>query len=77
MRYTGATVKELKGSPASGQVARLQVGIGLWVARGLLVKVEYVNQTTTGFGAGTAVDRLAVGLDPKFSGIISEVSVSF
>lgn len=77
VRYTGATVKELKGSPASGQVARLQVGIGLWVARGLLVKVEYVNQTTTGFGEGTAVDRLAVGLDPKFSGIISEVSVSF
>lgn len=76
-RYSGATVKELKGSPASGQVARLQVGIGMWLAQGMMLKVEYVNQTYTGFGAGTTVDRMGVGLDPKFSGIITEVSVAF
>ena len=77
IRYTGTAAKELNGAPATGKVGRLQAGIGLWIAKGMLLKVEYVNQTYTGFDAGMKVDRMAVGLSPKFSGLISEISISF
>ena len=77
IRYTGTTAKELYGAPATGKVERVQVGIGLWLARGMLLKVEYVNQAYTEFDADMKVDRMAVGLSPKFSGIISEISISF
>ena len=77
IRYTGTTAKELNGAPATGKVERVQVGIGLWIARGMLLKVEYVNQAYTDFDADMKVDRMAVGLSPKFSGLISEISISF
>ena len=77
IRYTGATAKELSGAPAVGKVERVQVGVGLWLAKGMLLKVEYVNQAYTGFDADMKVDRMPVGLSPKFSGLITEISVSF
>ncbi len=76
LRLSGANAKLLSSAASDGKVQRVQAGFGYWVGDGILLKVEYVSQTYSDFGVGTAVDRLAVGLNPKFSGVITEVSVS-
>ncbi|HYK01119.1 MAG TPA: hypothetical protein VE974_05140 [Thermoanaerobaculia bacterium] len=77
-RYSGANVSKLAGNDSDGKVARIQVGGGFWLTKNLLMKVEYVTQSYSGFREGQVVNNnVAAWRDPSFSGVISEVSFSF
>lgn len=58
-----------------GKVNRIQVGGGFYLNPGVLVKVEYVNQTTDGFPTGYINNRTNLGLNPSFSGLVVETAV--
>ena len=75
-RYSGATAELLNGTAASGAVERYQVGFGFWINNGILLKVEYVDQTYRDFDPEAVVDRLAVGKQPRLYGLITEVSMA-
>ena len=76
-RYSAADAQRFSGdSSNNGRVDRYQAGIGAWVLDGLLLKVEYVYQTTSGFDHG-AVSGIQLNEDPKFQGVIAEFSFSF
>ena len=77
-RYSGANTTQLAGADSDGKVNRLQVGGGFWLTRNLLMKVEYVHQTYSGFATGQVVNNnIQAWRNPEFSGVISEVSFSF
>ena len=71
-RYSGAAARMLNGTSSNARVNRFQVGGGLWLADGLLFKLEYVDQTYRRFPTGSAYV-----LNPRFHGVLFEGSVSF
>jgi hypothetical protein len=62
---------EIVGAPADVNVERTQFGLGLFVTRNLLAKVEYVNQTYNGFPATNILNG------GRFHGLMFEGAVSF
>ncbi|HEX6177126.1 MAG TPA: hypothetical protein VF057_02105 [Thermoanaerobaculia bacterium] len=77
-RYSAADAESIGGNLSSGKVQRYQAGGGLWLTRNLLMKLEYVDQTYTGFRAGEMVNNnIQAWRNPSFKGLISEVSFSF
>lgn len=77
-RYSGATTEMLTGRVTDGKVSRMQFGGGFWLTRNLLMKLEYVTQEYKGFRAGDMVNNgIQASRDPKFSGMVAEVSFSF
>jgi hypothetical protein len=77
-RYSVADAESIAGKLSTGEVARYQIGGGLWLTRNLLMKVEYVDQKYTGFAQGEMVNNnIQAWRDPSFQGVITEVSFSF
>jgi len=70
-RYNVADVVKMNGLEAEGTVSRIQLGLGVWVVPGMLLKAEYVNHITKDF------TTTALQYDPEFSGFLTEVSISF
>lgn len=76
-RYSAANARRFQGSSANdGMLDRWQAGGGLHVMEGVLLKVEYVSQRSSGFREGSLAG-VDLGERPKFSGMIAEVSFSF
>lgn len=77
-RYSAANATKISNLDSNAKVNRIQVGGGLWLTRNLLVKVEYVTQKYNGFRSGDMVNNgIQASRDPKFSGMVAEVSFSF
>lgn len=70
-RYNAATTDMYKGLESDGKIDRYQVGIGLWLLPEMLLKAEYVTQKATGFSQGLWQ------YNPKFSGLVFEMSIDF
>jgi len=70
-RYNAAAAHMLNDLDSDGTVSRIQVGFGAWVVPGMLIKAEYVNHKTKDFTTTN------LQYDPKFSGFLTEVSISF
>ncbi|MCC5850122.1 MAG: hypothetical protein JJU29_18715 [Verrucomicrobia bacterium] len=76
-RYSSADASRLGGdSNNDGRVDRWQVGAGARLFDGLLLKLEYVHQRSSGFQSGTFGD-VELNEDPGFQGLIMEFSFSF
>lgn len=69
-RYDVASTSMFNGKASDGYVGRSQVGIGLWLAKGMLLKVGYVYQQYENF------NQVYLG-NPEFNGLVSEMSVAF
>lgn len=76
-RYSGARADIVNGASSNGRIDRYQIGGGLWLAKGILAKVEYVDQRFRDFAAGTTVNGIAVAKDPEFNGASVEFSANF
>lgn len=76
-RYSRADADEINSVASSGRIGRAQVGGGIWLTKDILAKLEYVDQRFKKFAAGTTVDGIAAGKDPKFSGLSLEFSAKF
>ena len=76
-RYSAADAQRFAGDSSNdGRIDRFQIGGGAWVLDGLLLKLEYVYQTTSGFDHGT-MSGVELSQDPEFQGLIAEFSFSF
>lgn len=69
-RYSKVQLSDYRGSSTDASVDRLQVGLGLWVSDYMLFKTEYVNQNYRDFKAPYPAN-------PRFSGVLAEMSMSF
>ncbi len=66
------------GVDSSGWVDRFQVGGGYWLTKDLLAKLEYVYQQYNNFDPNTGVvDGVEAYHNPRFSGVVMEVSFGF
>jgi predicted porin len=78
LRYSGAYAQKINDRSSDGIVNRLQAGGGYWIARTMLVKLEYVYQWYDKFSsAGGEVGGIDAWRDPSFNGVILEASFSF
>ena len=78
LRYSGAYAQKINDRSSDGIVNRLQAGGGYWIARTMLVKLEYVYQWYDKFSsAGGEVGSIDAWRDPSFNGVILEASFSF
>lgn len=73
--YDAATQSILERE--TGIARRVQVGAGFRLYEGIVVKAEYVKQTTSGFSAGFRNGGTDLGLNPEFSGFSVETAVRF
>ena len=84
-RYTGASARHLVSSAdptrdvtSDGFVHRFQLGGGYWLHDLILAKLEYVHQFYEGFRAdGSQVSGVDVWQNPRFDGVLMEVSLTF
>lgn len=77
-RYNTAAAQKLASNDVDGSVQRVQLGGGFWLVKDqLLMKGEYVNQWTSDFASGTRFNGVDYSTDPKFYGVIIEVSANF
>jgi hypothetical protein len=77
-RYSYAVAQSVHGVPSNGWVDRIEVGGGYWLTNNLLGKLEYVYQQYHGFSAADGmVDGVEGFRNPRFSGVVLEVSFSF
>lgn len=76
-RLSGAEADKIDGKDSNGSVTRAQVGIGYWITRHMLAKVELVHQEYSDFDAGVSVSGVDAGRDPSFDGVITEVGFAF
>lgn len=60
----------------SGEVTRVQVGLGVWATRHILLKLEYVDEQAEDFTTDSALDVDAT-IDPEFDGAVMEVNMTF
>lgn len=74
-RYSTARASKLADVEVDGVVNRIQVGAGFKLYEGILMKAEYVNQTTSGFNTGYSNGGADLGLNPEFSGFSIETAV--
>jgi hypothetical protein len=78
LRYSGAYAQKINDVSSDGIVNRIQAGGGYWIARTMLVKLEYVYQWYDKFSpAGGDVGGIDAWRDPSFNGVILEASFSF
>jgi hypothetical protein len=61
----------------AGVARRVQAGAGFRLYEGIVVKAEYVKQTTSGFSEGYRNGGTDLGLNPEFSGLSLETAVRF
>lgn len=61
----------------TGLARRVQLGAGFRLYEGIVVKAEYVKQTTSGFSEGFRNGGTDLGLNPEFSGFSVETAVRF
>lgn len=78
-RYSNIDYSKFLANDNTGNVNRFQLGFGSFITKNILLKGEYVYQKASGFNAGTTgvVTSVDVGNQPKFSGVVLEVAVSF
>lgn len=78
-RYSNINYSEFLSSDNKGDVYRIQAGFGSFITKNILLKAEYVYQAASGFNEGTTgvANSVDVGIDPKFSGVVLEIGVSF
>lgn len=76
-RYSGASPDLLNDVSSNGSVTRYQAGLGYWLNRYILGKIEYVHQTMDGFVEGDVVGGVEAWREPSFSGPVLEVSLAF
>lgn len=63
-------------SSSSGNVTRIQAGVGMWIFDGFLGKLEYVKEEASDFNENAALGTDAT-LDPEFDGLIAEFSMTY
>ncbi len=61
----------------AGTARRAQIGAGFRLYDGVVVKAEYVQQTTSGFSEGYRNGGTDLGLNPEFKGFALETAVRF
>ena len=76
-RYSGTAPDKLGDVEADGNVHRIQAGFGYEISDGILFKAEYVNQWFRNFEQSTGFDGLDLTEDPRFYGVVTEISFSF
>lgn len=76
-RYSTASRSLSKSESVDGTVSRYQVGAGFILSEGILVKVEYVKQTSSDFEPGASNNGTDLGLNPVFSGLVFQTAVKF
>ncbi len=76
-RYSAADAQRFQGSNDNdGRLDRWQIGGGVHLFQGAQLKIEYVEQRTRGFSGGN-LSGVSLAEDPRFSGVIAEMSYSF
>lgn len=76
-RYSVADAQQFQGSRDNdGQLDRWQVGGGVHLFQGAQFKLEFVEQRTRGFSAGS-LSGIDLTDNPRFTGVIAEMSYSF
>ncbi len=76
-RYSEADAQRFSGMNSNnGRINRWQVGGGVHLFQGALLKLEYVEQRASGFSEGT-ISGIELNQSPRFSGVIAEMSYSF
>lgn len=78
-RYSNVDYSKFLTDDNDGSISRIQAGFGAFITENILMKAEYVYQNASGFNPETTgvVNRVDVGQDPTFQGLILEVGVSF
>ncbi len=77
-RFSYGVAGAVHGVDTSGWVDRFQIGGGYWFTKSLLAKLEYVYQQYNNFNsAAGVVDGVEAVDNPRFSGVVMEVSFSF
>ncbi|MFV1980226.1 MAG: hypothetical protein ACC655_03660, partial [Rhodothermia bacterium] len=66
---------KLAGVDADGQLNRYQLGLGFYLYEGVLMKAEYVKQTTSNFAEGYTNNGVDLGIDPTFNGVLVQAVV--
>ncbi len=74
-RYSRSNCTMSNSVEVDGSVKRLQLGAGFFLYEGVLLKAEYVKQTTTDFTSGTMNNGMDLGLNPEFSGVVVQAAV--
>ncbi|MFQ5569556.1 MAG: hypothetical protein ACE5G0_07765 [Rhodothermales bacterium] len=74
-RYSTAHCGTFNSEDADGRLNRFQVGAGFFLYKGVLVKAEYVKQTTDGFTDGYVNNRTNLSLNPGFDGFVLQTAV--
>ncbi len=72
--YVGSRINHVTGETNQGDdidITRLNIGGGWFLTKNVLAKVEYVNQTYSGFNANSIFN------DAEFSGFMLEAVISF
>ena len=75
-RYSRAKCTMLASEDANGVVKRFQLGAGFHLVDGVLLKAEYVKQTTGDFGPSSLNNGVDLSLNPEFSGLVVQAAVS-
>jgi hypothetical protein len=71
----GDTTRDVR---SNGIMHRFQLGGGYWVHQSILTKSEYVHQFADGFSPdGSQASGVDAWLDPRFNGVLVEISFSF
>ncbi|GMQ82847.1 MAG: hypothetical protein BMS9Abin05_2310 [Rhodothermia bacterium] len=76
-RYSTASFTMSKSESVDGTVSRVQLGGGFILSEGILLKAEYVKQTSADFGEGFVNNGVDLGMSPEFSGLVVQTAVSF
>ncbi len=76
-RYSGASTDKFRDVDSDGNLHRVQGGFGFEIAPGILFKTEYVNQWFSDFEQNEGFDGLELTQNPRFYGIVTEISFSF
>jgi hypothetical protein len=76
LQYFDATTQSI-ADRAAGIAKRTQIGVGFRLYDGIVMKAEYVKQTTSGFSTGFRNGGTDLGLNPEFSGFAIETAVRF
>jgi len=74
-RFSTSRAVKLAGVDADGQLNRYQLGLGFYLYEGVLMKAEYVKQTTSNFAEGYTNNGVDLGIDPTFNGVLVQAVV--
>ena len=76
-RYGRAEAETIGGVDSDASVSRLQAGMGFWMTKHLLAKLEYVDEQFDDFAVGQVISGVQAWQEPSFDGLVAEVSFSF